>query len=130
MLMQLFRDGGFMMYPLTASAVLALALATRSAVRLFAAEAHPEPQLKAAIDGVLFWGSFALIIGVLGTVIGVFVSAQAVERAGEVAPSLVWGGIKVSLITTAYGMLILSAASLAWFGLRLLYQKLEAPSAQ
>ena len=32
--------------------------------------------------------------------------------------TLAWGGIKVSLITTIYGLLVLPGSSLSWFGLR------------
>ncbi|MFB6240060.1 MAG: MotA/TolQ/ExbB proton channel family protein [Gemmatimonadota bacterium] len=48
----------------------------------------------------------APLMGFLGTVIGMIQAFQAIEIAGEVQATLVAGGIKVALITTATGLTI------------------------
>lgn len=48
----------------------------------------------------------APLLGFLGTVIGMIEAFQAIENAGEVEATLVAGGIKVALITTAAGLVI------------------------
>ncbi len=48
----------------------------------------------------------APLLGFLGTVIGMIIAFQAIEIAGEVEATLVAGGIKVALITTASGLAI------------------------
>lgn len=48
----------------------------------------------------------APLLGFLGTVIGMIQAFQAIEIAGEVEATLVAGGIKVALITTATGLAI------------------------
>ncbi len=48
----------------------------------------------------------APMLGFLGTVIGMILAFEAIEIAGQVDPSLVAGGIKVALITTAAGLTI------------------------
>jgi len=48
----------------------------------------------------------APLMGFLGTVIGMIQAFQAIEIAGEVQATLVAGGIKVALITTAAGLTI------------------------
>lgn len=48
----------------------------------------------------------APLLGFLGTVIGMIIAFQAIEIAGEVEATLVAGGIKVALITTATGLTI------------------------
>jgi len=48
----------------------------------------------------------APLMGFLGTVAGMILAFGAIERAGEVEPSLVAGGIKVALLTTAAGLII------------------------
>ena len=113
-----FSDGGFMMYPISFCAIMVLVLAGRTALRMNAEEPALGALARGAIDGVLFWGGYALVLGVLGTVVGVAIAAQAVEAVGEVHTTLVWGGIKVSLITTIYGLLVLLGGALLWFGLR------------
>ena len=46
--------------------------------------------------------------------------------AGEVRATLVAGGIKVALLSSALGTLILAVASLLWFGLQLRWRFLIA----
>jgi len=48
----------------------------------------------------------APLMGFLGTVAGMILAFAAIESAGEVEPSLVAGGIKVALLTTATGLAI------------------------
>jgi hypothetical protein len=114
----LFSDGGFMMYPITLCAIAVLALAGRAAWRISVGRSEAGAPVRAGIDGVLFWGVYASVLGVLGTVVGITLAAMAVEAVGEVHVALVSGGIKVALITTIYGLLILLLSALLWFGLR------------
>jgi biopolymer transport protein ExbB len=48
----------------------------------------------------------APLLGFLGTVIGMIQAFQSIELAGEVEATLVAGGIKVALLTTAAGLVI------------------------
>jgi len=48
----------------------------------------------------------APLMGFLGTVAGMILAFAAIEAAGNVDPSLVAGGIKVALLTTAAGLVI------------------------
>ena len=113
-----FSDGGFMMYPISFCAIMVLILTVRTAWRMNADEPGLGALARGTIDGVLFWGGYAVVLGVLGTVVGISIAAEAVEVVGRVETTLVWGGIKVSLITTIYGLLVLLGAGLLWFGLR------------
>ena len=115
---QIFSDGGFMMWPITLCAIAVVALAGRSAWRLRSGSTEPLGAVRAGIDGVLFWGVYASVLGVLGTVVGFTLAAQAVEAVGEAHARLIGGGIKVALTTTIYGLLILLGGALLWFGLR------------
>lgn len=54
----------------------------------------------------------------LGTLIGISQAARAIRLAGEVTGALAWSGIRVTLITSVYGLLILLVALLLWGGLR------------
>ena len=60
-------------------------------------------------------GTFALITGILGQLIGLYSAFSAVEEVGSVAPALLMGGLKVSMITTIYGILIFLFSLLIWF---------------
>lgn len=48
----------------------------------------------------------APLMGFLGTVAGMILAFDAIAKAGDVDPSLVAGGIKVALLTTAAGLVI------------------------
>ena len=64
----------------------------------------------ASLESGLVWlatvSNVAPLLGFLGTVIGMIQAFQAIELAGEVEATLVAGGIKVALITTAAGLVI------------------------
>jgi len=60
-------------------------------------------------------GTFALVTGILGNLIGLYGAFSAIEEAGNVAPAILMGGLKVSMITTLYGILIFLLSLLIWF---------------
>jgi biopolymer transport protein ExbB len=64
----------------------------------------------ASLESGLVWlatvSNVAPLMGFLGTVVGMIQAFQAIEAAGEVEATLVAGGIKVALITTAAGLMI------------------------
>jgi hypothetical protein len=105
-------------------------LALWSSARLFRAGASPDLHTKAWVDAILFWGAFAVISGVLGTLVGIIIAAQSIEAAGSVSTSLVWGGIKLAMLSSAFGTLILGFASLIWFALQLRWRLLVARGAE
>lgn len=131
----MFLSGGIMMWPMLAVGVGILILAVRAAVRLRAVgrpqtgsaeetglERRRADELPADVDrslqAILFWGAMAVLLGLLGTVVGVVVMTQAIALAGSVEPPLVWGGVGVSLVTLVFGLLIFLLAAFSWFGLR------------
>jgi len=64
----------------------------------------------AGLESGLVWlatvANVAPLMGFLGTVIGMIQAFNSIEMAGEVEATLVAGGIKVALITTAAGLTI------------------------
>jgi hypothetical protein len=117
---------GFIRWPLTFSFLWVAILALWSAFRLFRAGAEPDLHSKAWVDAILFWGGFAFITGILGTLVGMIIASQAIEAAGDISTRLVWGGIKVSLLSSALGAMILGLAGLLWFVLQLRWKLLQA----
>lgn len=51
-------------------------------------------------------GILALATGILGQIIGLYAAFEAIEAAADISPAMLAGGLKVSLITTIYGLLI------------------------
>ncbi|MFW6201103.1 MAG: MotA/TolQ/ExbB proton channel family protein [Gemmatimonadota bacterium] len=125
---RILADGGFVMYPLFVIVAAILVLIARGAWRVGAGESSggaegADPALEVGIDAILFWGAFGVVVGVVGTLVGIVEAAQAMELAGEVSPALAWGGIKVSLIPTIFSLLVFGIAVLGWFVLRTVYRR-------
>lgn len=71
-------------------------------------------------------GLFALIIGVLAQLIGLFSIFSAIEEAGDITPGMVISALKVSMIPILYGLSIYLLSLLICFILDvMLKNKLE-----
>jgi biopolymer transport protein ExbB/TolQ len=68
-------------------------------------------------------GLFTMITGILGQLIGLIMAFNAIERVGDISPAIVVGGLKVSMITTIYGILVYMVSILIWFLLDLWYHR-------
>ena len=49
-------------------------------------------------------GIIALAVGVLGTLIGFYVAAADISKAGAIHPSIIWEGLRIAVITLIYGL--------------------------
>ena len=49
--------------------------------------------------------ALAPMFGFLGTVVGMVAAFDAIEKAGDISPSLVANGIKIALLTTVFGLI-------------------------
>ena len=117
---------GFIRWPIAFALLCVVLLTAYSSARLWRPGAVGDLLTKAWIDAILFWGGFAMIAGVLGTLVGIVIAAQSIEAAGSVSTTLVWGGIKVAMLSSAFGTLILGGSALLWFALQLRWRMLEA----
>jgi biopolymer transport protein ExbB len=173
-LLELFRDGGFMMYFLVLASLLALGVIIAKGYILFVAHrdsqrlleqisaapkgvegtidladetqgpvaailssglrrvrdrGHSDADIEKAVSttgsielGFLERGLIVLatvanvapMMGFLGTVVGMIAAFGAVAEAGQIEASLVAGGIKVALITTATGLTIAIPVNIAY----------------
>ena len=59
-------------------------------------------------------GIYALVTGILGQMIGLYSAFSHIEAAEDVAPGILAGGLKVSMIPTMYGMIIFLISYLLW----------------
>ena len=51
-------------------------------------------------------GLAALVVGIFSTMLGLVYALDAIQQAGDVAQSVVAGGLKVCLICPMYGMIV------------------------
>jgi biopolymer transport protein ExbB/TolQ len=59
-------------------------------------------------------GTFGMVSGFLGQLIGLYQAFSFLEAHGDVSQSLIGGGLKVSLIPAIYGILIFLLSLLFW----------------
>ncbi len=116
-MIDLFLSGGVVMWPMAAVAVGITWIAVRTALRL-RGDSSRRDAAEWGLQAILFWGVMGLTLGVLGTVVGLVIMAEAVGMAGAVEGPLIWGGVSVSLVSLLFGLLIFLFAALIWFVLR------------
>ncbi|CAN5699514.1 hypothetical protein BH23GEM6_BH23GEM6_18600 [soil metagenome] len=116
-MIEAFLSGGVLMWPLLVIGAGVLVLGARTGW-LFARSEGAPPEAERALQSILFWGGMSLVLGLLGTVVGIVQIAQAVALAGAVEARLIWGGFEVSLMTLIFGLLILMTSLLLWIVLR------------
>ncbi len=78
-----------------------LAVFVRSIVRK-----GDEKSLNQSIQTLKTIGTLGLVVGILGQLIGLFSAFSVIEASEGMSPGILAGGLKVSLITTLYGLLI------------------------
>ena len=59
-------------------------------------------------------GLFSVITGILGQLVGLYAAFSAIEKAVDISPTLIFGGLKVSMITTIYGIVIYLISIAIW----------------
>lgn len=69
---------------------------------------------KLGLDLILLFGSLALVTGILGQAIGLFMAFNAIEAAGDISPALIAGGFKVSMIAPLYGFFAFLFSLIVW----------------
>ena len=60
-------------------------------------------------------GVFALVCGFLGQMLGLYHALGVIEQAPEISPGVMAGGLKVSMISPLYGIIIFLVSYLFWF---------------
>ena len=65
-----------------------------------------EKQLNQSVQWLKSIGTLGLVVGILGQLMGLFTAFSVIETAQGISPAILIGGLKVSLITTLYGLLI------------------------
>lgn len=63
-------------------------------------------QMESGLTWISLFIALAPMFGFMGTVLGMISAFDAIELAGDIAPSLVAGGIKIALITTVFGLIV------------------------
>lgn len=63
-------------------------------------------QMESGLTWISLFIAIAPMLGFLGTVVGMIIAFDNIEKAGDIDPTLVAGGIKIALITTVTGLIV------------------------
>lgn len=118
MAVEIFKRGGFAMFPLALIVLVLLAILVRTSWQLTRNGRSNATAIQSGLDGLLFWGGFAVVIGVLGSAIGYHKAMASIVARGLVNPQALWMGSAEGLVSSIAGMLALGAAGALWFLLR------------
>jgi biopolymer transport protein ExbB/TolQ len=115
---QLFYEGGpLFMGILTIIFIVAIAMAIYFVGKIIKGQAINDHLIRSRLSNLKSVGLFGLVVGVFGQLIGLYEAFNAIQEMGDISPGLIAGGLKVSMITTLYGIVIFLLCYLMWFGL-------------
>ena len=124
--MSFFESLGLIQYPIWLVLILLLVQIVRAIVDLVRPGAPP-PSLR--IHSILVLGALAACLGILGSLIGVWMVADFLSQVNEASPSLIWSGIQVTMGSSVVGFVILGFASIAWLALQYAAARRRNPAA-
>jgi hypothetical protein len=116
-----FMQGGLMMWFLVFIVLVLFGIVLRTLWHLYVRGATDGAAIQNCLDGLLFWGGFAVIIGVLGSVVGYHKGMSAIVARGLVNPRALWIGSAEGLVSSIAGLFVLAAAGTCWYLLRWQY---------
>ena len=119
-LIETYKTGGpFFMFIITLLGLSMFFFAVKSGIRIFMKKDYSGKGL----DFILMFGSLSFILGLLGQAIGMFQAFEVIQEAGDISPSLVAGGLRVSMITPLYGIFYFILSIPVWVIFREIVKK-------
>ena len=114
----IFMQGGATMFLLVLITLVLFGIVLRILWHLFVRGGIDGAVIQNCLDGLLFWGAFAVVTGVLGSAIGYHKAMNALVTRGLANPRAIWIGSAEGLVSSIAGMLVLGGAGLCWYLLR------------
>ena len=118
-----YMGGPLFMGILTTLLVILLAITAYYAISIASGKTSDKKNFRHQLTYLKSVGLFTMITGILGQLIGLMDAFRAIERVGDISPGILAGGLKISMITTLYGIFIYLFSIFIWFLLDLWYHK-------
>ncbi len=110
----LFEGGPVFTIPMSIILLVALVFIARTFAFIQSGDTQKLAQAGKEVNWIKYLGILCLGLGLLGQLIGLYQAFQYIEQAGSVAPALLIGGIRVSSITTIYGLVVFLICYASW----------------
>ncbi len=118
----LFLGGIYFMLPIYVMWIIVLFFTIKFIVNYYS-ENRNLKKLAKQNSLILFIGSFAFLIGILGQVLGLYQALVCIQTAGDISPALIAGGLSVSLIAPIYGFILFIISGIIWYIFRSLIKR-------
>jgi len=105
----------------TLALLAGVVISVKSAITIFGGSATES--IDRQLGFIKSAGLLALVLGVLGQMIGLYSAFAAIEQMGSVSPAMLAGGLKVSSITTLWGLISYVICLLIYLGLSAVAKK-------
>ena len=120
-MIKLFVEGGpLFMGMLTLVLFIVLIMAVVKGMEIKNSETSLRDDLP---DPIKSLGLFAFVLGMLGQFLGLYAAFDVISQGVEITPEMFAAGLRVSSITSIYGMIIFLISYLLWFALKALMKK-------
>jgi len=111
--MSFIQSLGIIQYPLWIVLILTLVQTVRSTAALARRE-----DAGSHSHSVLVLGALGACLGILGSLMGVRVTAGAIVDAGQVSAAVAWDAVGLAVGPSIFGFFVLGLASVAWLALQ------------
>jgi biopolymer transport protein ExbB/TolQ len=122
----LFQGVILFMGILTLLLLVILAMAVIMGLHILTGKRGVTEKIRHQLTYIKSVGLFALIFGILGQAIGLYEAFIDIEKMESISPSLLAGGLRVSSLTSIYGIIIFLISYLLWFGLEAVLNRYSA----
>lgn len=112
-------------YIMIAIAIIIAGLIILKVYDLLIAKNPNQNQMERWLGSIKFWGRFALIMGVLIQLTGMYIALNEIIHASDISPQIVMTGFWGSFNSTLFGLWLLIIALIAWYILNIRYKKLS-----
>ena len=112
-MVELLTSGGVFMWPMTIIGLLMMALSAKVLMDTFSGSGE-NILLKKRNAVVLQLGVFLYFVGILSQALGLMQTFQVIQQIGDISPALLIGGLRVSMISPAYGLILLIISLILW----------------
>ena len=118
-----FMGGPIFMGILTLLLIVLLTVSVLFILKLTSGKSVKQKRFTHQLSYLKSIGLFSMIVGILGQLIGLVLALNASETVNDISPAIMLGGLKISMISTLYGIIIYLVSLIIWFMLDLYHQK-------
>lgn len=110
--MDFLFQGGPVMWIIVIFLIIDLVMLINAITKLFGSGEKKYTVIANNLNTAQWLGAISAVTGLLGTLSGISLAANAISQADNISPAIVWGGMHVALIPFIFGLYIFILTSL------------------